>query len=94
MGFDVFPHNLYNIKNRQWWLTTGTEVTMSNITTAHTNILQTMLAQFHALCLNITKHRVHSTHIRVNNAHLQTKSQQKQEECTLHYNVKKGKPGS
>lgn len=41
----------------------GTDATMSNVTTAHTNILQTMLAQFHALCLNITKHGVNSTHI-------------------------------
>lgn len=34
MGFDVFPHNLYNIKNRQWWLTTGTAAMMNNVTTS------------------------------------------------------------
>ena len=74
MGFDVFPHHLYDIKNRQRWLTIGTATMMNNVTIAHTNILQTMLAQFHALCLSQnTQSEQHRVHTPVNNTHLETK---------------------
>lgn len=62
MGFDVFPHNLYDIKNRQWWLTTGAAARMNNVTTSTHKVVAAMWAKLHALRLGYHKtHRAKST---------------------------------
>lgn len=60
---------------------------MKNVTIAHTNILQTMLAQFHALCLGYhkTQSEQYTIHTSVS---YRDRNITKAKKCKLYYNEK------